>query len=82
MTFLLQLSDCSRIAGETVPGKDVHGPIVRICHRALEEYLSGLSISGFRQIEVHRLAHAVDRAEQVHPSAGDANERFIDVPSQ
>jgi hypothetical protein len=60
----------------------VHRGVIRICHRSLEEDLRSFAVSRLRQIEVHRLAAAVNGTEQVTPTAGDPNIGFIDVPGR
>jgi hypothetical protein len=68
LTFALQFSNGSWIAAQTVPGKNVRRPIVRIAQPPLQEHLGGCAVTRFRKEGLKRLAAAVDCAEEVQPA--------------
>src|SRR5215472_8067886 len=62
----LQFSNRRRITSQPVSGKHLWRWIVRIGHRSSQEQLGGFAIARLRQVEIHGLALAVHRPEQVH----------------
>jgi len=76
----LQFTNGGRIAAQAVARQYTDLPIVGIRQGSLEEGLSRFTVPRFRQVEIDRLPAAIDSAEQVHPTAGDPHEGFIDVP--
>jgi len=74
------ITNGGRIAARAVARQYTDRPIVGICEGSLEEGLSRFTVPRFRQVEIDRLPAAIDSAEQVHSTAGDPHEGFIDVP--
>ena len=78
----LEFSKRRGVAAQAISGKHVWRPIIRIRQSLLQEDLRCFAIARFRQIEIDGLAMSVNRAEQVHPFAGDSNESLVHVPSR
>ena len=77
----LEFSKSRGVTAQAISDEHVRRPIVRIRQSLLQKDLRCFAIARLRQIEIDGLAMSVNRAEQVHPFAGDSNESFIDVPS-
>ena len=78
----LQFSNRRWIAPQAVSGKHVWRRVVGIGHRPFKEELGGFAIARLRQVDVHSLAVAVHRAEQVHLFTGDPDKGLIHVPGR
>jgi hypothetical protein len=81
VTFFLQFADGRRIAAQAIARENSRGRLSPLSRARFKNSLAA-SRSGLRQVEVHRLAATIDRAEQVHPPAAHPHKRLIHVPTR
>jgi hypothetical protein len=78
----LQLPQRRWIPSQPIPGEYIWRSVVRIGQSLFQKPLGRFAVTRLRSGEVYGLTLGIDSAKQVHPLAGDANERLIPMPSR
>src|SRR3954447_4258622 len=80
VAFRPKLSNRRRVGSQTIPGEYVRRLVVGVGQRLLQEQLGGHSVPRVGEVKVDGLPVPINRAEQVHPFAGNSYESLIHVP--